>query len=76
MMNLKKHVKHRNLIFSNGIDFVHEFFNVERKVKNNILSKSIQLFGNNHLIKKVFTKIADKGILSLSYCNVVLLKLS
>src|SRR6056300_1556571 len=59
----EKIVKHRNLIFSNGIDFVHEFFNVERKVKNNILSKSVQLFGNNHLIKKVFTKIADKGIL-------------
>ena len=59
----EKIVKHRNLIFSNGIDFVHKFFNVERKVKNNILSKSVQLFGNNYLIKKVFTKIADKGIL-------------
>jgi 2-octaprenyl-6-methoxyphenol hydroxylase len=59
----EKIVKHRNLIFSSGIDFVHEFFNLERKVKNNILSKSIQLVGNNHLIKKVFTKIADKGIL-------------
>ena len=59
----EKNVKHRNLIFSKGIDFIHEFFNVERKMKNNILSKSVQLVGNNHLIKKVFTKIADKGIL-------------
>ena len=59
----EKIVKHRNFIFSNGIDFVYEFFNIERKMKNNILSKSVQLAGNNHLIKRVFTKIADKGIL-------------
>jgi len=59
----EKIVKHRNFIFSYGIDFVHEFFNIERKMKNNILSKSVQLAGNNHLIKRVFTKIADKGIL-------------
>ena len=56
-------VKHKNFIFSNGIDFIHEFFNIERKIKNNILSKSVKLIGNNHLIKKVFTKIADRGIL-------------
>ena len=59
----EKIVKHKNFMFTNGIDFVNEFFNVERKVKNSILSNSVQLVGNSHLIKKVFTKIADKGIL-------------
>jgi len=59
----EKITKHKNFIFTNGIDFVNEFFNVERKVKNSILSNSVQLVGNSHLIKKVFTKIADKGIL-------------
>ena len=56
-------VKHKNFIFSNGIDLIHEFFNVERKTKNNILSKSVQLIGNSFSANKIFTKIADKGIL-------------
>ena len=55
-------IKHKNFIFSNGIDLIHEFFNIERKVKSNVLSKSVQFIGNNPLINKVFAKIADKGI--------------
>ena len=56
-------LKHKNLIFSNGIDLIHEFFNIERQSHSNILSKSVQLLGNNPTVNKVFTKIADKGIL-------------
>ena len=59
----EKIVKHKNFIFTNSIDFIHEFFNIERKTKNNILSKSVQFIGNNPAIKKIFTKIANKGIL-------------
>ena len=55
-------LKHKNFIFSSGVDLIHEFFNIERKTKSNILSKSVQFFGNNPSINKVFTKIADKGI--------------
>ncbi len=55
-------LKHKNFIFSNGIDLIHEFFNLERKTKNNILSKSVQLLGKNLYVNKMFTKIADKGI--------------
>ena len=56
-------LKHKNFIFSNGIDLIHEFFNIERKTKSNILSKSVQFLGKNPSVNKVFTKIADKGIL-------------
>ena len=31
-LNFKK-VKHKNFIFSNGVDLIHEFFNIERKIK-------------------------------------------
>ena len=55
--------KHTNFIFSNGIDLIHEFFNLEKKIKNDTLSKSIQLLGKNTSINKVFTTLADKGIL-------------
>ena len=29
----QKNTKHRNFIFSNGIDFIYEFFNYESKIK-------------------------------------------
>jgi len=56
-------LKHRNFIFSNGVDLIHELFNLERKIQNNILSKSIQMVGKNSSINSIFTKIADKGII-------------
>jgi 2-octaprenyl-6-methoxyphenol hydroxylase len=59
----EKKLKHKNFIFSNSVDFIHEFFNIERKTNNKILSKSVQFLGKNSFVNKVFTKIADKGIL-------------
>ena len=56
--------KHKNYIFSNGIDFIHEFFNLENRVNSNILSKSIKFFANNKISNKFFTKFADEGILN------------
>ena len=56
-------LKHKNFIFSNSIDLIHQFFDIERKTRNKILSKSIQFVGKNPFINKVFTKIADEGIL-------------
>ena len=55
--------KHKNYIFSSGIDLIHQFFNLERKTKNEFLSKSIQYFNKNSTIKKIFTKVADEGLL-------------
>ena len=62
-LEFQKKIKHKNLIFSNGIDLIHEFFNIERKTKTNFLSKSVKLVGDQPSINKMFTKIADKGIL-------------
>ena len=53
--------KHKNLIFSNGIDFIHEFFNFERKINTSLISKSVQILGKNPNINKIFTEIADRG---------------
>ena len=54
--------KHKNFIFSNSIDFIYELFNLERKSKNKIISKSIQKIGNYSSINKLFREIANKGI--------------
>ena len=59
----EKSLKHKNFIFTNGIDLIHNLFNLDRKIKNNLLSKSIQLIGKNYSVNKMFMKIADKGIL-------------
>jgi len=61
-IEFEKNTKHKNFIFSNGVDLIHEFFNFERKIKNSVLSKSIQILGKNSTANKVFIKIADEGI--------------
>ena len=60
-VEFQKKLKHKNFIFSNGIDFIHEFFNLERKTKNNFLSKSVQLLGKNSSVNKIFMSVADRG---------------
>ena len=55
--------KHKNYLFSQGIDFIYEIFNFENKINNNFLSKSLQFFGNNKISNKFLTKFADEGIL-------------
>jgi 2-octaprenyl-6-methoxyphenol hydroxylase len=59
----ERKLKHKNFIFSNCVDLIYEFFNIERKTKSDILSKSVRLLGKNSSVNKIFTKIADKGIL-------------
>ena len=57
----EKTIKHKNFIFSNGIDLIYELFNFESKFNNKLLSKSIQFIGKNPVMNKFFTNIADKG---------------
>jgi 2-octaprenyl-6-methoxyphenol hydroxylase len=62
-LEFQNKVKHKNFIFSNGVDLIHEFFNIERKMKSNFLSKSVKHISNYPRINKMFTEIADRGIL-------------
>ena len=61
-LEFQESVKHKNFIFSNGVNLIHEFFNIERKIKNNLLSKTVQKLSNYPPINKIFTKIADRGV--------------
>ena len=62
-LEFQQKLRHKNFIFSNGIDLIHELFNIERKLKTNFLSNSIKVINNYPYINKMFTKIADKGVL-------------
>ena len=57
----EKNTKSKNYIFSNGIDLIHEFFNLERKFNNDFLSKSVKLFGKSSFINKSLIQFADNG---------------
>ena len=50
--------KHKNYLFSSGIDFVYEFFNFESKMNNNILSRSVRFIGKNKFLNRSFKNIA------------------
>ena len=62
-IEFQNNVKYKNLIFSNGIDMIHDFFNFERKTNSKFLSKSVQFIGKYPKINEIFSKIANKGIL-------------
>ena len=62
-IEFEKKSKHINYIYSSGIDFIYEFFNLERKTKNKILSKTVKFLGKNTHLNKKFIKIADNGFL-------------
>ena len=51
------------MIFSKGIDLVHEFFKIESKLKNKIISNSIKIISNKPSLNKLFVEIADQGII-------------
>ena len=53
--------RHKNFIFSNGVDLIHELFSIERKMKTSFISKSVKLINNYPSINKMFVKIADRG---------------
>ena len=63
-MEFEKRTKHKNYIFSNGIDFIYEFFNFENKINSYFFSKYIKTVLNNKVSKNFFTKFADEGLKS------------
>ena len=53
--------RHKNYLFSSGIDLIYELFNLETKMNNNIISKSVRLIGKNKFLNRTFKNIANRG---------------
>jgi len=62
-LEFQKNLKYKNFIFSNGIDLIYELFNIERKMNISLISNSVKHISNYPLVNKMFTKIADRGVL-------------
>ena len=58
----KKNSKSKNFIFSSGIDWVYELFNLESKINSYLLNKSINVIGSNKSVNQFLQKFADSGI--------------
>ena len=62
-LEFEKNSKYKNSIFLNGVDLIHELFNIDRKMNIGLVSKSTKLISNFPSINRMFIKIADEGIL-------------
>ena len=62
LIKFEKKIKHLNFIFSNSIDFIHEFFKFDNKFDNKISNHVFKLFSKNKLINKYVEDFANKGI--------------
>ena len=60
--SFEKKTRHKNFIFSNSIDFIHEIFNIEKKIKNQGFNKILKLVGKNKNITNYLIRLADKGL--------------
>ena len=61
-VDFEKNLRHKNFLFTNGIDFIYEFFNFETKINKKILSKSVKILGKSKIANKFLIKFADYGL--------------
>ena len=61
-VDFEKKTKHKNYLFSNGIDFVYEFFKLDNKISNNISKELFKLVNKNKNINNFFSKYANEGL--------------
>ena len=58
----QKNSQDKNYIFSSGIDWIYQLFNLESKINSNLLNKSISIIGNNKRFNTILKNFADSGI--------------
>ena len=61
-IDFEKKTKSKNYIFSTGIDLIYEFFRLDNKMKNKLLTNSVNFLGKNKTINNFFKKVADSGL--------------
>ncbi len=58
----QKQSKDKNFIFSSGIDWIYELFNLGNRMNSKLFNKSINLIGNNKIVNTFLQNFADSGI--------------
>ena len=60
----EKETKHKNFIFSNGIDLIHQIFNFNKNSNNTKFNNFLKIIGKNKIFKDMFMEVADVGFRS------------
>jgi 2-octaprenyl-6-methoxyphenol hydroxylase len=60
--DFEKQTRNNNFMFSSGIDFIYEFFNIEKKIKSKNLIKILKVIGKNNNFNNFLIKFADRGV--------------
>tara|TARA_B100001057_G_scaffold1537_1_gene1462 strand:- start:188 stop:1261 length:1074 start_codon:yes stop_codon:yes gene_type:complete len=61
-VKFQNNMKSKNFVFSEGINFIYEYFNSENKIGNNLIDSTARLIGGNKILNKYFKNIADTGL--------------
>ena len=61
-VEFQNNVKSKNFIFSEGINFIYEYFNSENKIGEDLIDSTARLIGQNKILNKYFKNIADMGL--------------
>ena len=67
LRNLKNKARPNNIIYSNGINFLENFFKIDTIFKNRLSNKIPLIVNKNKKIKSLFMRIADQGLGFFSY---------
>ena len=62
LSDFERETKNRNFLFSSSIDFIHEAFNFDKKIKNKSFNNVLKIIGKNKSLTNFLIKIADKGL--------------
>ncbi len=61
-IEFQNNTKSKNFIFSEGIDFIYEYFNPENKIGDNLIDSTARLVGRSKILNRYFKNIADIGL--------------
>ena len=62
LSEFEKTTKYKTTIFASGIDVIHEFFQLEKKLPLKVSKKIFDIFNSNKLLSKYTKKIANEGL--------------
>jgi len=60
--DFEKKTKSKNFLFSSGIDFIYEIFNIEKQRNNISFNKILKTILKNKKLNNLFIKLADRGL--------------
>jgi len=62
LVDFEKETKNKNFLFSRGVDFIYEIFNMDKKTTNKSFNKILQFIGKSKSLTNYFIKLADRGL--------------